>query len=45
MHKVYGHLFEGRDSEAADALEVARARALATPLQTRTGSAVVSIEP
>lgn len=44
-YDVYGHLFEGRDREAADALEAARARSLADFPRTLGGSKVVSLDP
>ena len=34
-YDVYGHLFEGRDRDAADALEAARARSLADSGRTQ----------
>jgi len=43
-YDVYGHLFEGRDREAADALEAARERSLSSPRGTRAASAVIGIE-
>ncbi|HEX9643178.1 MAG TPA: tyrosine-type recombinase/integrase [Acidimicrobiia bacterium] len=42
---VYGHLFEGRDRDAADALEAARTRSLADSPRTLGGSSVVSLDP
>jgi integrase len=44
-YDVYGHLFEGRDREAADALEAARARSLADFPRTLGGPKVVSLDP
>jgi len=44
-YDVYGHLLEGRDREAADALEAARARSLADFPRTPGGSKVVSLDP
>jgi integrase len=44
-YDVYGHLFEGRDRDAADALEAARTRSLADSPRTRGGSSVISIDP
>lgn len=44
-YDVYGHLFEGRDREAADALEAARARSLADSPRTLDGLGVVSLDP
>jgi len=44
-YDVYGHLFEGRDREAADALEAARARSLADYPRTLGVSKVVSLDP
>ncbi len=43
-YDVYGHLLEGRDREAADALEKARSRSLARSPQASSERAVVSIE-
>ena len=43
-YDVYGHLFEGRDREAADALEAARARSLADFPRTLDGPRVVSLD-
>jgi len=43
-YDVYGHLFEGRDREAADALGAARRRSLSSPRPTRAASAVIGIE-
>ncbi len=43
-YDVYGHLFEGRDREAADALEAARARSLSSLRPTQAASAVIAIE-
>ena len=42
-YEVYGHLFEGRDLEAADALEAARARSLSSPRATQAAPAVIAI--
>lgn len=44
-YDVYGHLFEGRDREAASALEEARARTLADSSRTPDGPTVVSLDP
>lgn len=44
-YDVYGHLFEGRDQEAADALEMARARSLADTSRTPDGHRVVPLNP
>jgi integrase len=43
-YDVYGHLFEGRNREAADALEVARARSLGDRSQTQGGPRVGSFD-
>ncbi|MEX2422702.1 MAG: hypothetical protein WD990_01875 [Acidimicrobiia bacterium] len=42
-YDIYGHLFEGRDRQAADALEAARARSLANFPRTRTRSEGLSL--
>ena len=39
----YGHLFEGRDEAAADALEQARHRALADQARTKRGPDVIEL--
>lgn len=44
-YDVYGHLFEGRDQEAADALDQARARILADASRTLGRSNVISLDP
>lgn len=44
-YDVYGHLFEGRDRNAADALEEARSRYLADSSRTPDGSRVVQLDP
>lgn len=44
-YDVYGHLFEGRDREAAGALEEARARSLADSSRTLDGPKVISLDP
>jgi hypothetical protein len=44
-YDVWGHLFDGRDREAADALEAACARSLADFPRTLGGSKVVSLDP
>jgi hypothetical protein len=44
-YDVYGHLFEGRDREAAGALEEARARTLADSSRTLDRPKVISLEP
>jgi len=43
-YDVYGHLFEGRDRQAADALEAARARSLADSPRTRNRSEGMSLD-
>jgi len=43
-YDVYGHLFEGRDRQAADALEAARARSLADAARTRNRSEGMSLD-
>jgi len=43
-YDVYGHLFEGRDRQAADALETARARTLADSPRTRNRSEGMSLD-
>lgn len=42
---VYGHLFEGRDREAAGALEEARTRTLANSPRPLDGPKVISLDP
>lgn len=42
-YDVYGHLFEGRDQEAAAALEAARAQSLADSRRTRRRSGPISL--
>jgi integrase len=42
-YDVYGHLFEGRDREAANALDAARRRSLADSSRTLGGSGVVEL--
>ncbi|MEE9206151.1 MAG: tyrosine-type recombinase/integrase, partial [Acidimicrobiia bacterium] len=42
-YDVYGHLFQGRDKEAANALEVARARSLADSSRTLDGPKIVRL--
>jgi len=42
-YDVYGHLFEGRDQEAAAALEAARAQSLADSSLTRRRSGSMSL--
>lgn len=44
-YDVYGHLFEGRDREAAGALEEARARSLADSSRTLGGLKVAAFDP
>lgn len=44
-YDVYVHLFEGRDREAAGALEEARARSLADSSRTLDGPKVISLDP
>lgn len=44
-YDVYGHLFEGRDREAASALEEARERTLADSSRTLDGPRVISLDP
>ena len=43
-YDVYGHLFEGRDRQAADTLEAARARSLADSPRTRNRSEGMSLD-
>jgi integrase len=43
-YDVYGHLFEGRDRQAADALQAARAQALAKSLEARGKREGASLE-
>jgi integrase len=43
-YDVYGHLFEGRDREASNALEAARARSLADSSRTLRRPGPMSLE-
>lgn len=44
-YDVYGHLFEGRDREAADTLEAARAEAVAAQVRPKAGPTVTTLHP
>lgn len=44
-YDVYGHLFEGRDREAADTLEAARAQAVAAQVRPKGGTTVTRLHP
>ncbi len=44
-YDVYGHLFEGRDREAADALEAARTEAVAAQMRPKGGPGVTRLTP
>jgi integrase len=44
-YDVYGHLFEGRDREAADTLETARAEAVAAQVRPKSGPTVTRLHP
>jgi len=44
-YDIYGHLFEGRDREAADALETARTEAVAAQVRPKGGPAITQLHP